>query len=199
MILPTVVRDEIGCRLIRLVNQIEDPGELATVFSGLKPNNHLAETIGSQGMAVIALNLHQLQQPLVLNCWMTPEEEQLIDESNKTLFDLCFFKIDSMENLPMKFLSNDQTDQVLANLESVKKTSASDVQHKRIDRIIEKIRSQLEPDDELKISYNSYTIENVQELAGGSWVVTASLTRVANRYRTRNVTTMKTEARQTYR
>ena len=121
MILPTVVRDEIGCRLIRLVNQIEDPGELATVFSGLKPNNHLAETIGSQVMAVIALNLHQLQQPLVLNCWMTPEEEQLIDESNKTLFDLCFFKIDSMENLPMKFLSNDQTDQVLANLESVKK------------------------------------------------------------------------------
>ena len=152
-------KDEIKGKFIELVNQIEDPRELATVFSGMKASDHLAETIGSQGMAVIALKLlaknpdylHQPQQPLVLNCWITPEkEEEHIGDSNHTLFDLCLVKIYRSKNMPLQFLSKDQTDQVLANLEAVKKTSASDVQRIQLERIIEKIKSQSEVEQRLE-------------------------------------------------
>ena len=152
-------KDEIKGKFIELVNQIEDPRELATVFSGMKASDHLAETIGSLGMDVIALKLlaknpdylHQPQQPLVLNCWITPEkEEEHIGDSNHTLFDLCLVKIYRSKNMPLQFLSKDQTDQVLANLEAVKKTSASDVQRIRLERIIEKIKSQSEVEQRLE-------------------------------------------------
>ena len=127
----------------KLVSQIEDPRELAMVFYA----DHFGPPMVEIALDLIAKNpdfLHQVHQPLKLDCWATPEqEERFSTKSNSTLFDLCLVEIVRSENGELNFQDKDQADRVLVNLESIK-TSATDVQRKRIDQILKKIKLQLE-------------------------------------------------------
>ena len=134
---------EVANKWFKLVSQIESPRELAMVFYA----DRLGFAMVEIALDLIAKNpdfLHQVHQPLKLDCWATPEqEERFSTKSNSTLFDLCLVEIDRSENGELNFQDKDQADRVLVNLESIK-TSATDVQRKRIDQILKKIKLQLE-------------------------------------------------------
>ena len=101
--------------------------------------------MGEVALELIAKNpdcLHQVHQPLLLDCWKTPEQEEQfsVGLNKKTLFDLCLFEIEKSERARRDFHNKDRTDQVIAILKSVK-ASQTEGQRNRIERILKRIES----------------------------------------------------------
>ena len=125
----------------KLVNEIDDPRQLATLFS-------LKRTEGEHQLEIIALDLiaknpdylHEVHDQLSLNCWISPKERvQHSNNSRQTLLDLCLAELDKLKegfNAERLFLLHRETsDKAIENLKSIK-TNATDIQRNRIDRIL---------------------------------------------------------------
>ena len=134
--------------LSKLVNEIDDPRQLATLFSlERKLGQYNLETVALELIAKNPDYLHDVHNQLSLSRWASPEEQEqstsvdkrrFNSKSKQTLLDLCLTQLDKMKKFDLRRLSQEKRNKAIGNLESIK-TTATDVQRNRIDRILKLI------------------------------------------------------------
>ena len=134
--------------LSKLVNEIDDPRQLATLFSlERKLGQYNLETVALELIAKDPDYLHDVHNQLSLSRWVSPEERErstsvdkrrFNSKSKQTLLDLCLTQLDKMKKFDLRRLSQEKRNKAIGNLESIK-TTATDVQRNRIDRILKLI------------------------------------------------------------
>ena len=127
--------------LFELVNEIDDPRQLATLFS-------MKYRVGLYELEIIALKLiaknpdylHDVHEQLLLDCWISPKaQEKKANKSKQTLLDLCLAQLDRSKKRSHILLRLEETPKAIENLKSIK-TKATDIQRNRIDRILKLIK-----------------------------------------------------------